>query len=68
VLEQSDHWENEPYDGDVAARNERFAERCDDGKWSETAGDSRSEAGHRDDQQRIQPQDKSDYDDCYADE
>lgn len=66
VLKQSDHWQDEPHDGDVAARYERFAKGGNDRERTEAAGDAGCEPRNSDYEERVDPESKSDDDDEYA--
>lgn len=68
ALEQADHRQHEPDDGDVAAFGECLAECRHDFDWAEATGESSGQAGNGDDEQRIQSRREADDDDDDADE
>jgi hypothetical protein len=61
MLEEADHRQNEPDYRDIAARDESFAERCNDRNGAEAARYPGGETCNRYDKERIDPEDKSNY-------
>ena len=49
MFQQPDHWQNQPYDRNVATRYERFPKCGDNGKRAEAASNSSGEARDGDD-------------------
>ena len=68
ALEQADHRQREPDDGDVAAVDERLAERGDDVDEAEWRREPRRDRRDGDDEQRVQPEREADDDDEDADQ
>jgi hypothetical protein len=61
VFEQAYHGQNEPDYRDIPARDEGFSECRDHREGTETAGDSGGQTGDGNDEERINPEDESDY-------